>query len=60
MDGARQQGITNSNQKQRCFGFINKSHIDTCDSVKKKDSEEWCNKIQLTEVKNIKKTIRNM
>lgn len=39
MDGSRHQGIPTSNNKQRCFGFINKPHIDKCDLVKQIDSK---------------------
>ena len=50
MDGSRHQGIPSSNNKQRCFGSINKPHLEKCDVVKKNDSEKWFDKIKPTDV----------
>ena len=51
MDGLRKKGIPKSHNQQRCFGFINKPHIDKCDLVIKNDSELWFKEIEETEVK---------
>lgn len=53
MDGSRHQCMPTSNKKQRCFGFINKAHIDKCDLVKKQDSDKWFISLNSIMVKKI-------